>query len=55
MVFLRALTFSALCILASLVHATELPSTIPILGLFNASQEKPTSSYWWRQASYPNP
>ena len=54
MILLRALAFSVLCILTSLVRATELPYATSILGLVNAAQEKPTSSYWWRQASCPN-
>ena len=40
MVFLRALTFSLLCISATLVCATEQSTSTPILGLVNASQER---------------
>ena len=40
MVFLRALTLFLLCIPAAIVCATEQPSSTPILGLVNASQER---------------
>ena len=40
MVFLRALTFSLLCIPAAIVCAMEQSSSTPILGLVNASQER---------------
>ena len=49
MVFLRALTFSLLCIPAAIVCATEQPSSTPILGLVNASQERSqnhTLEFW---------
>jgi len=40
MVFLRALTFFLLCIPTALVYATEQPSSTPILGFINSSQER---------------
>lgn len=40
MVFLRALTFSLLCISSSLLSATEQATATPILGLINSSQER---------------
>jgi len=57
MVFLRALLFSALCISAALVHATEEPSGLPILGLINISQERSqdhTLEFWDYRASQGN-
>ena len=49
MVFLRALTFSLLCISPALVSATEQTTNTPILGLINASQERSqdhTLEFW---------
>ena len=49
MVFLRALTFSLLCISPALVSATEQTTATPILGLINTSQERSqdrTLEFW---------
>ena len=49
MVFLRALTFSLLCISSALVSAIEQNSSAPILGLVNASQDRSqdrTLEFW---------
>ena len=49
MVFLRALTFSLLCISSALVSATEQTTATPILGLINTSQERSqdrTLEFW---------
>jgi hypothetical protein len=54
MAFLRALIFSALCIPAALVCATEQTSGAPILGLVNASQERSQDhilEFWGYHAS----
>jgi len=57
MVFLRALTFSVLCICTALVCATELSSSLPILGLVNISQERSQDrilEFWDYRASQGN-
>ena len=54
MVFLRALTFFLLCIPTALVYATEQPSSTPILGLINSSQERSQDhilEFWGYHAS----
>jgi len=57
MVFLRALTFSVLCISTTLVCASELSPSLPILGLVNISQERSQDhilEFWDYRASEGN-